>query len=336
MKPALFYRKLDNNKVECQLCPHECILEDGKLGICGVRRNHDGILVNETYERVAAIHYDPIEKKPLYHFYPGSVILSIGGIGCNLSCAFCQNCDISQTDVDSYSWFRHYSVEEIVNMANDRPENIGLSFTYNEPTIHYEFMFDIAKAARARGMKTTMVSNGYINPEPLKQLLRYMDAFNIDLKAFDNKFYRIHTKATLEPVLNTLKMIREYNRHLEITNLIIPTLNDDPDQFRKMINWICNELGESTVLHLSRYFPHYKMTIPSTPVSTLEKCYEIAREKLHYVYVGNVAGTKGQQTLCPECGNLLIDRLGYSTRITGISPDSKCKGCGMFIENMVL
>ena len=336
MKEALFYRKLDKNKVECQLCPHECILNDGKLGICGVRRNVNGILVNETYERVAAIHYDPIEKKPLYHFYPGSIILSLGGIGCNLSCSFCQNCELSQADVDSYSWFRHYTVEDVVDMAYDQPQNIGLSFTYNEPTIHYEYMLDIARDAKDRDLKTTMVSNGFINPGPLKQLIRYMDAFNIDLKAFTDDFYKKHTKSSLDPVLHTLKLIREYHKHLEITNLVIPTLNDDEQVFRKMIDWIYNELGKSTVLHLSRYFPHHKMTIPSTPVSTLEKLYNIAREKLHFVYLGNVAGSDGQNTHCPECGKVLISRLGYGIKMEGITPSSKCKGCGAFIEGMVL
>jgi len=336
VKEALYYRKLDKQKVQCQLCPHECILNDGKLGICGVRRNVDGTLMNETFERIAAIHFDPIEKKPLYHFYPGSQILSVGGIGCNLSCSFCQNCDLSQADVDSYNRFRNYSVEQVINMAYDQPDNIGLSFTYNEPTIHFEYMFEIAKEAKARDLKTTMVSNGFINPEPLKQLLRYMDAFNIDLKAFDDNFYIKHTNSSLDPVLATLKTIIEYQKHLEITNLVIPTLNDDPGVFRKMVDWICNELGENTVLHLSRYFPHHKMTIPGTPVSTLEKLYNIAREKLQFVYLGNVAGSEGQQTQCPECGKVLVSRHGYNTSINGISHAGKCKSCGAFIQNMVL
>ncbi len=336
MKPALFYRKLDKKKVQCQLCPHECILNDGNLGICGVRRNVNGTLMNETFEQIAAIHYDPIEKKPLYHFYPGNLILSVGGIGCNLSCSFCQNCDLSQTDVDSYNWFRHYSVEEVIDMAYDQPDNIGISFTYNEPIIHFEYMFEIARKAKERDLKTVMVSNGFINPEPLKQLLRYMDAFNIDLKAFDDEFYKKQTKSSLEPVLNTLKIIREYHKHLEITNLVIPTLNDDPDVFREMVDWIHDVLGENTVLHLSRYFPHHKMTIPSTPVSTLERFFKIAKEKLHYVYLGNVDGSEGQQTHCPECRKVLIRRMGYQTSVEGITRAGKCKGCGALIENLVL
>jgi len=273
MKKALFFRKLDKNKVQCNLCPHECILDEGKLGICGVRRNVQGILVNETYERISAIHFDPIEKKPLYHFYPGSIILSVGGIGCNLSCSFCQNCDISQASVETFAWFRHYSVEDIVNMAIDKNDNIGVSFTYNEPTIHYEYMLEIAKAAKTRGMKTTMISNGYINPEPLKRLLRYTDAFNIDLKAFRNDFYKKHAKATLEPVLVTLKTLKQNNKHFEMTNLVIPGLNDDVAVFREMIQWICDELGEDSILHISRYFPHHKMDIESTPARTLVRMF---------------------------------------------------------------
>lgn len=336
MKIALFYQKLDNQKVQCHLCPHNCILSDGKLGVCGVRRNTSGDLYAETYEKVSAIHFDPIEKKPLYHFFPGKTILSIGSVGCNLSCSFCQNCDISQTIVDDFSWFKHYSVGEIIDIAINRKDNAGISFTYNEPTIHYEYMLEIATEIKMKKIYSVMVSNGFINPDPLKKLIPVMDAFNIDLKAFTEEFYKKQTKSDLKPVLDTLKLINESGRHLEITNLVIPTLNDDPLTFGKMIDWIYKELGEYSILHLSRYFPHHKMTITGTPLSTLERLFNIAKEKLHYVYLGNVPGSEGQNTSCPYCQNLLISRSGYFTSVTGITGEGKCRNCGGKIPNMIL
>jgi pyruvate formate lyase activating enzyme len=336
MKTALFYNKLDNGKVQCHLCPHNCILTDGKLGICGVRRNTGGNLYSETYEKVSAIHFDPIEKKPLYHFLPGKIILSIGSVGCNLSCSFCQNCDISQVTVDDFTWFKHYSVEEIIDIALDKKDNAGISYTYNEPTIHYEYMLEIATEIKMKKMFNVMVSNGFINPEPLKKLIPVMDAFNIDLKAFTDEFYKKHTKSDLKPVLDTLKLINESGKHLEITNLVIPTLNDDPLTFGEMIEWIHKELGEYSVFHLSRYFPHYKMTIAGTPLSTLERLYNIAKENLHYVYIGNVVGSEGQNTYCPFCHNQLISRSGYFTSIKGIIDDGKCQKCGRKIPNLII
>jgi pyruvate formate lyase activating enzyme len=336
MKVALYYDKLDGGKVRCQLCPHNCIISEGKLGICGVRRNTGGDLYSETYEKVSAVHFDPIEKKPLYHFLPGKIILSIGSVGCNLSCNFCQNCDISQVTVDDFSWFKHYTVGDIVDLAVSRNVNAGVSYTYNEPSIHYEYVLEIATEIKKRKMYNVMVSNGFINREPLQKLLPVIDAFNIDLKAFTDEFYRKQTRSALQPVLDTLKLLNESGNHFEITNLVIPTLNDDPLTFGKMIDWIYRELGEHTVLHLSRYFPHYKMTIAGTPTSTLERLYNIAREKLHYVYLGNVIGSNGQNTYCPFCENLLISRSGYFTSIIGIEKDGKCRKCSHVVPNLKL
>jgi pyruvate formate lyase activating enzyme len=336
MKVALFYDKIDGGKVRCHLCPHNCIISDGKLGICGVRRNTGGVLYSETYEKVSAVHFDPIEKKPLYHFLPGKIILSIGSVGCNLSCNFCQNCDISQITVDDFSWFKHYTVRDIIDLAVSRSANIGVSYTYNEPSIHYEYVMEIATEIKERKMFNVMVSNGFINKEPLEKLLPVIDAFNIDLKAFTDEFYKKQTKSSLNPVLETLKLINESGNHLEVTNLVIPTLNDDPLIFEKMIDWIYKELGENTVLHLSRYFPHYKMTIAGTPVSTLEHLYKIAREKLHFVYLGNVVGSDGQNTYCPFCENLLISRSGYFISITGIDENGKCRKCKNVVPNLKL
>ncbi|MCK4746748.1 MAG: AmmeMemoRadiSam system radical SAM enzyme [Bacteroidales bacterium] len=336
MKTAQFYHTLEDGRLECLLCPHMCTPAEGDAGKCRVRRNVNGELISETYGKVSAVHYDPIEKKPLYHFYPGSIILSIGSVGCNLNCSFCQNCDISRADVSGFPWYKDYPVEDIINMAADYPNNIGIAFTYNEPTMSYEYIMEISRLASSMGMKTAMVSNGFINPDPLIRLLPFIDSFNIDLKAFRDKFYREHTNARLAPVMENLRILKTAEKHFEITNLVIPGLNDAPGVFTEMIDWISDELGENTVLHLSRYFPHHKMDRKPTPVQTLLDLYGIAKQKLHYVYLGNVASHDAQNTFCPECGELLINRSGYHTKIEGLDPDSHCKSCKTFIQNIVL
>ena len=336
MKTATFYRELEDARVQCLLCPQLCTLSGGKTGKCGVRRNLDGRLVTEIYGKLSAIHYDPIEKKPLYHFHPGNIILSIGSIGCNLSCSFCQNCDISQADVSGFPWLKDHSPDEIIQEAAGRTGNLGIAFTYNEPTISYEYMYEVARLAKDAGLKTAMISNGYINPDPLQELLPYMDAFNIDLKAFREEFYKIFTGASLAPVLETLKILKEAGKHIEVTNLVIPGLNDDREVFSEMIDWISAFLGDHTILHLSRYFPHHKLSTEPTPVETLKEFYALASEKLHYVYLGNVASYKGQQTRCAICGELLINRSGYHTELRGLGTDTKCKKCGSFVENLIL
>jgi pyruvate formate lyase activating enzyme len=301
-----------------------------------VRRNVNGELISETYRKVSAVHYDPIEKKPLYHFYPGSTILSIGSIGCNLNCSFCQNCDISNADVSGFPWYKDYPVEDLVRMGSDYPGNIGIAFTYNEPTMSYEYILEISRLASSVGLKTAMVTNGFINPDPLIQLLPFIDAWNVDLKAFRDEFYTENTDSRLAPVLETLGILSKAGKHFEITNLVIPGLNDDPAVFREMIDWIAGDLGEYTVLHLSRYFPHHKMTRPATPVNTLLEFLNIAKEKLHYVYLGNLAVRNGQNTLCPDCGESLITRNGYNTSISGISENVHCSHCNSSIQNLVL
>ncbi len=336
MRTAQYYQNLKDGRVQCLLCPHLCTLSEGKAGKCGVRRNVNAELISETYQKVSAVHYDPIEKKPLYHFHPGSIILSIGSIGCNLSCSFCQNSDISQADVSGFPWLKDYPPDDIVNMAANHATNIGIAFTYNEPTVSFEYVLEIARLSTDMGMKTAMITNGYINPDPLIQLLPYMDAFNIDLKSFRDEFYKQHTGAHLAPVLETLKILKKAGKHFEITNLVIPDLNDDAVIFSEMIDWINKELGMYTVLHLSRYFPHHEFTRDPTPVDTLKRLYAIASLKLRYVYLGNVASYKGQQTRCPECEELLIDRTGYHTEIRNITPDSHCSKCGFPIQNLIL
>ncbi|MFO8234388.1 MAG: AmmeMemoRadiSam system radical SAM enzyme [Bacteroidales bacterium] len=328
MREALYYKQKQNQKIECVLCPHNCIIKEGKRGICNVRKNINGKLYSENYGKVTGIGFDPIEKKPLYHFHPGEIILSVGSLGCNFKCRFCQNWEISQSSIDEVSRFQTLTIEDVIKFATERKNNIGIAYTYNEPTIYFEFMLDLAKEVQNQGMKNVMVTNGFINPDPLNELLEYIDAFSIDLKAFTEEFYKKNTSGKLEPVKDTLKQIQSKGKFLEITNLVIPSLNDDTEKFREMIDWIATEIGSKTALHLSRYFPCYKSNIEATPVSKLQEFYNIAQEKLSYVYLGNVPSAGGSETFCDQCGTLLVSRKGYFTTLKGIDEEGKCKKCG--------
>lgn len=337
MKEASFYKSLDNKSVQCTLCPHNCTLGNGRSGICLVRKNVDGRLITQVYGKPVSIHSDPVEKKPLYHFYPGYQVLSFGTFGCNLKCKFCQNCDISQRFFDDNRISMEKSPEDMMEMVLLKHRNIGLAYTYNEPLVFYEYMMDLANLVKSKGMKNIMVSNGFINPEPLKELIEVTDAFNIDLKSFDNDFYRIYTKSSLDPVLNTIASIAASGKHMELTFLVIPGLNDSFDEFESMTDWILDTCGKSTVLHISRYFPAYKMEIPPTPLKTLENLYSIARKKLNFVYIGNVHENFGRDTFCPVCKKILISRSGYYTTIEGLESSGNCKYCGeAIIKNMIL
>ncbi len=335
MKEAFFYQKKDNQKVQCSLCPDNCTIAEGRRGACKVRKNTKGMLIAENYSLISAIHTDPIEKKPLYHFYPGKPILSLGTAGCNLHCLFCQNYEISQSTVDDIP-LHFLSPEDAVNKALQISGNTGIAYTYNEPVIWYEFVYDTAILAHEKKLKNVMVSNGYINPEPLEKIIPLIDAFSVDLKAFSETFYKKITASKLQPVLESLKTIRNHRKHLEITNLVIPGLNDDERKFEQMIDWIADTLGQDTVFHLSRYFPAWKMTIEPTPVDTLRRMYKIATEKLQYVYMGNVSPTEeGQDTVCPQCGETVIHRNGYYTEITGLDAKGNCTHCGHHILDYI-
>ncbi len=333
MKEALFYERLPGNRTKCVLCPHNCSIAEGHRGICGVRINNNGILYTEVYGKLVAIHSDPVEKKPLYHFYPGSQVLSIGTVGCNLKCSFCQNCEISQATGEDQSYVVMKNLSEIILLAKEKQKNIGLAYTYNEPVIFYEYMIDLAREVHEIGMKNIMVSNGFINTEPLSHLLKLIDAFNIDLKSFEPEFYRKYTHSELKPVLETIKSIAKNNRHLELTFLVIPGLNDNPERFDEMIDWIINETGKKTVLHISRYFPHYNMSIAPTPIKLLETLYLRASKKLDFVYLGNVNDEKGRDSLCPVCNSILLKRNGYYTINEGLDPDGKCNKCSEKVIN---
>ena len=328
MKEALFYEKTDLNSVKCTLCPWFCTLKPEQTGVCKVRTNYQGKLYSEVYDKVAALAVDPIEKKPFYHFFPGKNILSIGETGCNLHCRFCQNNRISQCKASDFKDFKIINSEKLIEIASSTPGNIGIAYTYNEPFTFYEFMFDTAVMAKNQGLKNLVVTNGYINPDPLEKILQYIDAFNVDLKAFTDDFYRKYTNGSLLPVLQVLKQIASSNTHLEITCLIIPGLNDNEIQFREMVKWIAGELGTHIPLHLSRYFPNYKLNILPTSVARLEMLYDIAVKFLAFVYLGNVRDNGRSSTFCPNCKELVILRNQYTISIVNLTTDSKCMNCG--------
>jgi pyruvate formate lyase activating enzyme len=326
---AQWYLPLSDKTVQCTLCPHNCILKEGKSGLCRVRVNQRGKLITEVNGFVSSINFDPIEKKPLFHFYPGSAILSLGTYGCNLRCFFCQNCTISQTAARPELTHSFYSPEQIIQIALKRPENIGIAFTYNEPVVWYEYMYDIARLAKKAGLKTVMVTNGYINKDPLNSLLEYMDAFSVDLKAFSEEFYTKVTSSELEPVKETLRRISLAGKHLEVVNLVIPELNDDEENFESMVRWIANHLGRNTVLHISRYYPNYKLSTDATPISLIRRLKSLAEKELNYVYSGNTHA-ESNDTQCANCNNVLISRESYAVSLIGIDTEGKCIKCGNY------
>ncbi len=327
VQEALFYEKEAGNEVKCTLCPWYCHLQQGQTGVCKVRKNTAGKLESLVYNKVAALGLDPIEKKPFFHYFPGKNILSIGNVGCNLHCTFCQNHNISQCRADKFRRYLELTSRELLEKAKKIRNNIGVAFTYNEPFTFYEFMLDTAKLIHEAGLKNVVVSNGYINPEPLKHILPLIDAFNIDLKAFDNTFYLQQTKGKLQPVLEAIKTVAKSKAHLEITNLIIPGLNDDARQFESMVKWIAGETGQETPLHLSRYFPQYKLMAAATPPETLERLYQLAKKHLHFVYIGNLNTGSYSGTYCPECGKLLVNRNLHTVK-TEAGFKGNCTSCG--------
>jgi pyruvate formate lyase activating enzyme len=319
-----FFRKNDE-RIECLLCPHFCKIENGETGICGVRKNSGEQIELLTYGVISGYSLDPVEKKPLYHFFPGNNILSIGSYGCNMRCDFCQNYHISQ-DIPK-SIMADTTPGELAENALKANKNTGIAFTYNEPVIWFEFVIDTATAVKNKGLYTVLVTNGYINPEPLSEILNITDAFNVDLKAFNNDFYKRLTGASLGPVKNTLKQIVRAGKHLEITTLLVTGQNDSITDMEEQVKWIADELGKDIPFHLSRYFPMYKRDDPTTPHSTLMKHYDIARKYLNFVYVGNTLSETGQDTLCPGCGLAITRRSGYLVK--HINADAgKCAGCG--------
>ena len=323
-----------DERLRCLLCPHTCLIAPGGTGICRVRKNLDGEVLSTTYGIISGFAHDPIEKKPLYHFFPGTSILSVGSYGCNLKCDFCQNYNISQRTVTDGS--RRLTPQELVRQAVLASGNIGLAYTYNEPVIWYEYVADCARLAAGEGLRNVMVTNGYISKGPLAELIRIIDAFNIDLKAFSNDFYRRFTGATLQPVLEAIEMVASSGRHLEITTLIIPGLNDSEKEMRREAEWIAENAGREVPLHLSRYFPMYKRNDAATPAETILKLKEVAGEYLDFVYTGNMSGNDaGSDTLCPNCRATVVRRSGYFINITGLTDDGRCSRCNSEIMKWV-
>jgi len=283
MKKALYYKE-EGNKIRCLLCPNNCLIAEGKRGLCGVRINKERKLYSEIYNKVTSVALDPIEKKPLYHYHRGEYIFSLGTKGCNFACPWCQNWRISQ---DMSTPVEEITTEEVVKKAKEI-SSFGVAYTYNEPFIWFEFVLECCKAVRAEGLKNVFVTNGYINKEPFREILPFIDAMNLDVKSMDDDFYKKYCHAGLAPVLETIKAAKEKGVHIELTNLVIPTLNDSEKNFEKLADWIAENTGEETPLHFSRYFPCHKFSVPPTPVATLKLAKEIAEKKLKYVYLGNV------------------------------------------------
>ncbi|MDD5649964.1 MAG: AmmeMemoRadiSam system radical SAM enzyme [Candidatus Nanoarchaeia archaeon] len=323
MKEAKFYKEY-KNYLQCQLCPNYCIIKENETGKCYARKNIKRKLISLSYGKPVAMNIDPIEKKPLYHFLPGTKTYSIGTAGCTFKCLNCQNQDIAHANPEDFST-KFIEPKEIVKLAI-KNNCKSISYTYTEPTAFYEYMLDIAKIAKKNKLKNIIVSNGYINEKPLIELCKYIDAANIDLKSFNEKFYKNVCFGSLKPVLNTLKILKNKNIWLEITNLIIPKLNDNPKEIDKMTKWIYTNLKQIP-LHFSKFYPMHKLTNKEpTSLETLKKAYEIAKKnKLNYVYLGNVK-TDMENTYCPRCKQLLVERNGYSITKMNIK-NKKCNRC---------
>ncbi|MDO8735220.1 MAG: AmmeMemoRadiSam system radical SAM enzyme [Elusimicrobiota bacterium] len=332
MKDALYSEVFAKEKkqVKCNLCPWYCIISDGKVGNCGIRKNVDGKLFSLTYDKFTSVSMDPIEKKPLYHFYPTREILSLGTLGCNFHCQFCQNFEISQAVFDD-TYLKTVTSSDAVSLAKQY-HSIGLAYTYNEPLINYEWLKDTMSEAKKYGLKNVLVSNGYINEEPFYNIVDNIDAANIDVKSFRDEFYKKYCGGKLAPVLRTVEILVKKKKHVEITNLIITGLNDSDEEISDLVDWVWS-LGEETPLHFSRYFPCYKMTIKATPFPTLEKARKIALKKLKHVYIGNVMELEYNRTYCPQCKEILIERKGYNTEIVGLKV-GRCKKCGYKISTL--
>lgn len=311
LKEAAYYETLAGGATQCNLCPNHCLLAEGQTGLCKVRQNIGGKLYNLAYGKVVSVHLDPIEKKPFFHFLPGSKSYSLATAGCNLRCLYCQNWEIAQNfpeDVKSESM----TAEEVVRQAL-QSNSQSIALTYSEPIAFYEYMLDIARTAKEKGLKVVVVSNGYINQEPLKELLKYIDAIKIDLKGFDEEFYQKFIGGHLQPVLDNLKTIKQSGVWLEIVNLLIPGENDSEEEIRAMSQWIKENLGEEVPLHFSRFYPMYKLqNLPPTPEETVIRAFQIAKETgLKYVYTGNITYPSGETTYCPKSGQVAIKRIGY-------------------------
>lgn len=326
-KLSPYFISLEGGEIQCGLCPRQCRVSKGKRGYCRVRENRDGKYYTLVYGNPCAVHLDPIEKKPFFHLLPATTSFSLATAGCNFQCKFCQNWEISQASPEDV-----YSYEFPPESAVTKAKEVGarsIAYTYVEPTIFYEYMLDMGLLAKKAGLLNVYHSNGFINPDPLRNLCKVLDAANIDLKGFTETFYSELCNGELNPVLGTLKTLKKEGVHLEITNLMIPTKNDDPSVIKEMCLWVKRELGADIPIHFSRFYPLYKLrSLPPTPVSTLEKARTVALSTgLEYVYIGNVPGHEGENTFCPKCKKMIIQRTGYMVGEIHLK-GGKCGYCG--------
>lgn len=324
MKEAMFWEEKEGDKVQCHLCPHECLIKEGGKGLCNVRENQRGKLNSLVYGKAASLAVDPIEKKPLYHFHPGSKVLSYGTIGCNLSCSFCQNASLSCGDPES-PYLKERSVEE---MVREIKRHDGIAWTYNEPTISYEFSYDVFKKLKEDSDRYTVyVTNGYIQQEPLRDIIPHLDAMNIDIKAFTDEFYRDIAGGTLQPVLDTAETAVSEGVHVEVTYLIIPGHNDSKKELHRFSSWVKDKLGEDTVIHFSRFHPDHKMRdTPSTPTDKMKEARKIAEKVgMNFVYIGNMRANN--DTRCPECDTTILSRSYFSAGKLNLE-EGNCPNCG--------
>ena len=333
---AYLYEPLSDNKVRCNLCNHRCVIKDGRRGICGVRENSGGTLKTHVYGRIIARHIDPIEKKPLYHFLPGSLSYSVATVGCNFKCCFCQNADIAQMPSDR----RGMIVGDVSSPADVVLEAMKgkcktIAYTYTEPTVFFEFAYDTAKLAHEKGIQNVFVTNGYMTEDALEMIHPYLDGANVDLKAFTEDFYKTYCQARLGPVKETLKRMKSLGIFVEVTTLLIPGLNDDRKELEALAAFLSDSLGVETPWHISRFHPTYRLTDrPATPVKTLEMARNIGMAAgLRYVYTGNVPGDPGEKTFCAGCGEILIDRWGFYVQKNRITR-GMCPKCGAAVDGV--
>ena len=333
---AYLYESLKDSKVRCNLCRHRCIIDDGKRGICSVRENRAGVLNTLVFGNLIARHTDPIEKKPLFHFFPGTASYSIATVGCNFRCRFCQNADIAQMPTDRGGTIMgdRFTPEDVVSGAI-RDNCRSIAYTYTEPTIYFEFAYETAKLAHKRGLKNVFVTNGYMTPEALQMIHPYLDAANVDLKAYNEEFYRTYCDARLSRVKETLKLMRALGIFLEVTTLLVPGLNDDPTELNDLALFLRDELGAETPWHISRFHPTYRLTDRQpTPLETLVMAREIGlKAGLRYVYTGNVPGESGESTYCYQCGRILVERWGFSIHQNRIKK-GRCDQCDAPIDGV--
>ncbi|HHP7233050.1 MAG TPA: AmmeMemoRadiSam system radical SAM enzyme [Desulfobacterales bacterium] len=335
---AYLWEPAEEQSVRCNLCSHRCHIKTGKRGICGVRENREGVLNTLVYDKIIAHHIDPIEKKPLFHFFPGSLSYSVATVGCNFRCRFCQNADIAQMpgDRDGMILGERTTPAELVQAAV-QGKCRSIAYTYTEPTIFFELAHDTARIARERGLKNVFVTNGYMTGEAVAMIRDVLDAANVDLKAFRDDYYRKQCKARLKHVTECLKNLKNAGIFVEVTTLIVPGLNDDTEELRDLADFLVRELGVETPWHISRFHPTYKLTDrPPTPVKTLLMARDIGLEAgLRYVYTGNVPGEDGEHTYCPECRRVVIERWGFSIRSYDLE-DGRCRYCRSPIDGVGL